>query len=71
MVNSCQQTVFRETASPVMIFVGDLHHLNDFLLGALDPVGLQDGVVLLGRQEAVAVGVRFLEKKNFIGRCPL
>ncbi len=45
---------------PVVIFVGDLHHLDDLLLGAVDTVSLQDGVVLVRGQEAIAVCVGFL-----------
>ena len=46
-----------------MILVGDLHHLDDLLLGALYSVSLQDGVVLIGRQKPVTVRVGFLEQK--------
>ena len=45
---------------PVVIFVGDLHDVYDLVPGALDAVLLQDAVVFIHAQIAVAVYVSAL-----------
>ncbi len=51
---------FLPTDEAVVIFIGDLHDVHDLLLAAVDAVFLEDVVVLVGRQAAVAVAIRFL-----------
>ena len=47
-----------------MVFVRNLHDLDDLVLVALDLVVLEDAVVLIHREEAVAIDVGSLQEER-------